>query len=90
MKFKEFSDFADDSGSSIRFLKDVKKMSELDINSNCQNCRAIYRPCLDNELIDEKLLWVPEQAFKFAHNFKLKYNGELTDILIEDLLFEVT
>ena len=38
---------------------------------------------------DEKLLWVPEEAFKFAHEFRVKYNGELTDTLIEKLLFEL-
>lgn len=38
---------------------------------------------------DEKLLWVPEEAYKFAHEFRLKYSGELTDTLIEKLLFEL-
>lgn len=32
---------------------------------------------------------MPEEAFKFAHEFRLKYSGELTDTLIEKLLFEL-
>lgn len=38
---------------------------------------------------DEKLLWVPEESYKFAQSFRLKYDGELTDTLIENLLFEL-
>jgi len=32
---------------------------------------------------------VPSEAFKFAHEFRIKYNGQLTDTLIEHLLFEL-
>ena len=32
---------------------------------------------------------MPEEAFKFAHEFRVKYDGELTDTLIEKLLFEL-
>lgn len=50
----------------------------------------VLRPCQEEaQLIDEKMLWVPEEAFKFAHEFRLKYRGEMTDTLIERLLFEL-
>jgi len=39
--------------------------------------------------LDEKMLWCPEEAWKFASTFRLKYEGEMTDILIERLLFEL-
>lgn len=72
-------------------MKDIKKFTELDvyINGGGYPSNKILRPCIQEEIIDEKLLWVPEEAFKFAHDFRLKYNGELTEVLIEDLLFEV-
>ena len=42
-----------------------------------------------NDADIEKLYWAPIDAFKFAHDFKIKYDGKLTDELIESLLFEV-
>lgn len=42
-EFKEFADIADDSGSSIRFLKGIKIKSYVDLgcNSKCKN----IKPC---------------------------------------------
>jgi len=31
-----------------------------------------------DEFIDEKMLWCPEEAWKFAHEFRQKYKGEMT------------
>lgn len=39
--------------------------------------------------VDEKALWVPQEAYKFAHEFRLKFDGKLTESLIEHLLFEL-
>lgn len=58
---------------------------DLGCNAKCKNIKA----CQHDSVIDEKVLWVPEEAFKFAHEFRLKYQGELTDTLIEKLLFEL-
>jgi len=38
---------------------------------------------------DEKECWAPRDAFKFMQEFRKNYNGELTDTLIEKLLFEL-
>lgn len=35
------------------------------------------------------MIWVPQEAHRFAHEFRLKYNGMLTETLIEQLLFEL-
>ena len=35
------------------------------------------------------MLWVPAAAFKFAHDFRIKYDGRLTENLIEHLLYEL-
>ena len=66
----------------MTFLKNLKKKSLLD-------CKFRWHCKPDEEIVDEELLWVPEEAFKFIHSFKLKYSGELTDTLIELLLFEL-
>lgn len=48
------------------------------------------KQCQKKDLyIDEKSLWIPQEAYKFAHKFRLEYNGELTETLIEQLLFEL-
>ncbi|KAL4471197.1 hypothetical protein ABPG72_007564 [Tetrahymena utriculariae] len=92
-EYKEFADIADDSTHSIRYLKDIKARTYVD--AKCHTHCKFIRPCQcpktgENQWVeDEKLLWVPEEAFRFAHEFRLKYNGELTDTLIEQLLFEL-
>lgn len=32
---------------------------------------------------------MPQAAYKFAHEFRLKYDGRLTETLIEHLLYEL-
>lgn len=67
-EFKDFAEIADDEGFNIRFLKDVKAKSYVDIGCGCR-CRSI-RPwcpaCVQDEVLDEKMLWCPEEAWKFA------------------------
>jgi hypothetical protein len=49
------------------------------VDNNCHTQCKLIRPCMcmkideNHYLEDEKLLWIPEEAFKFAHSFKLKY-----------------
>ena len=50
---------------------------------------VLERLCVQEELVDEKELWTPHDAFRFAQEFRKKYNGELTDALLEKLLFEL-
>ena len=40
-------------------------------------------------LLEETDKWIPREAFKFMQEFRRNYNGELTDSLIEKLLFEL-
>ena len=41
------------------------------------------------EAQQEKMMWVPLEAFQFAHDFRLRFKGELTDDLVDNLLHEV-
>lgn len=70
----------------MRFLKGVKAKSYIDHGAPCK-CK-VMRPCVEDEIVDERNLWCPEDAWKFAHDFRLNYDGELTETLIEKLLYE--
>lgn len=82
-EWKEFGCFADDHLNSISFLK---RMGE-----GKGEEEAGKRSCLREERkkVKEEEMWVPSEAFQFAREFRGKYGGELTDELIEYLLFEV-
>ena len=47
-------------------------------------CETVADPTLS-----EPEKWVPQDAFKFMQEFRRNYNGELTDTLIEKMLFEL-
>ena len=91
-EYKDFADFGDDAGGSVRFLSGAIKQSKVDAkvgrsgtpNGHTRHC-AYYEQCL----IDEKELWIPRDAFKFMQEFRQNYKGELTDPLVEKLLFEL-
>lgn len=60
----------------------------MDSDCTCKYLKPGCPSCVD-EVIDEKMLWCPEEAWKFAHDFRLKYKGEMTEKIIERLLFEL-
>lgn len=86
-EYKTFAEKADASGS-IRYLTSLGKFSNVDLAYNHKELKNLdcHRPDL---FINEDMLWVPSEAFKFAHEFRVRYNGQLTDTLIEHLLFEL-
>jgi hypothetical protein len=86
-EFKDLSKKADASGS-INYLAQIGKFSKVDMAVKYKELKNLdcHRPDL---FVDESLLWVPSEAFKFAHEFRIKYDGKLTDTLIEHLLFEL-
>jgi hypothetical protein len=85
--YKNFSAKADASGS-INYLTSIGKFTKVDLASNYKELKNLdcHRPDL---FVDEKVLWVPSEAFKFAHEFRIKHEGKLSDTLIEHLLFEL-
>lgn len=89
-EFQDFADYADDASRSITFLKEIPVKSVVDCKCACLKCKHA-RPCLveQSKYVDEKSLWAPTEAFNFIHEYKLKYNGELNETLIENLFFEV-
>jgi len=97
-EYSEFADFADDNSGSIRFLKGSLGKTLVDetykqltgtVTAKSKADAVLERLCVQEELVDEKELWTPHDAFRFAQEFRKKYNGELTDALLEKLLFEL-
>jgi len=37
----------------------------------------------------EGFFWVPADSYKFANDFRIKYQGQFTEEILEILLFEV-
>jgi hypothetical protein len=87
---KEYKDLANkaDASGSIHYLTKIGKFSQVDMAVRYKELKSLdcHRPDL---FVDESVLWVPSEAFKFAHEFRIKYDGQLTDTLIEHLLFEL-
>jgi len=98
-EYSDFADFADDNTGSIRFMKGSLGKTQLDIDykrltgavsSAAKTADAVVdRLCGPEKLVEEKEMWTPHDAFRFAQEFRKKYNGELTDALLEKLLFEL-
>ncbi|KAL4466916.1 hypothetical protein ABPG74_010513 [Tetrahymena malaccensis] len=76
-EFKDFFKFAKDS-RDITNLKYIPKLANVkqDIDD-----KVIKVP------INQKMLWVPRDAFSFALHLKQKYNGKLDEKCIEEFLF---
>lgn len=87
-EYKDFAEFADSSGS-IHYLKTIGRFSKLDLADRFKKLSNMKVSEKKRLVVDEKALWVPEEAYKFAHKFRLEYDGKLTEPLIELLLFEL-
>ena len=87
---KEYKSFAEKakSSDSIAYLTSIGKFTKVDLACNYKELAGLDQRSPDL-FVNEDLLWVPQEAFKFAHEFRVKYNGQLTDTLIEHLLFEL-
>lgn len=99
-EYSEFADFADDNTGSVRFLKGSLGLAKTHVDETYKHLTGtvtakstadavLERLCVKEDLVDEKELWTPHDAFRFAQEFRKKYNGELTDPLLEKLLFEL-
>lgn len=65
----------------MRFLKEVAKKRDV------AKSAKMYSDM--NKDKGENLFWVPLDAFKFAHDLRLKFKGQFTEEILEMLLFEV-
>jgi len=93
-EYRDFADFADDNSGSIRFMKDTIRKTNLDTNYKKHygadvKESVVERLCVKESLLDEKEMWIPHDAAKFAREFRRTYNGEITDALMDKLLFEL-
>jgi len=95
-EYSDFADFADDNSGSIRFLKDNMRQTLVDTSFKKLSSggmtspeKVIERLCVKESLLDEKEVWVPHDAHRFAHEFRKQFKGELTEALLEKLMFEL-
>jgi len=93
-EYSDFAEFADDNAGSIRFMKGATGKTQVDTNYKRITGKpdaegVIERLCVQEALLEEKEMWTPHDAFRFAQEFRKKYDGELTDALLEKLLFEL-
>lgn len=80
-QFKEFSSIT--GVEKIRFLPKAKQGS-----LQRRTHQAAY-DSIKKEAQQEKTMWVPLEAFQFAHDFRMQFQGELTEELTDNLLYEV-
>jgi hypothetical protein len=83
-EFQEFAENANLSNCHVRFLNDATKRKE-----SIKNLRLKNDTSRDKGDI-ESLFWVPLDAFRFAHDLRLKYKGQFTEEILENLLLEVS
>lgn len=83
-EFREFAENANLSNFQIRYLKDVPKRRD-----SCKSLKA-HVETMKEKNENENLYWVPLDAFRFAHDLRLKYKGQFTEEILESLLFEVS
>jgi len=82
-EFKEFAENANLVGDDIRFLKNMHK--EKGNNKNFKLWSEQRK--LKSEF--EGFFWVPADSYKFANDFRIKYQGQFTEEILEILLFEL-
>ena len=82
-EYKEFAENANLMNDDVRFLKSVHK--EKGTNKNFKLWAEQRK--LKSEF--ENFFWIPTDAFKYANDFRIKYQGNFTEEIIESLLFEL-
>ncbi len=82
-EYKEFAENANLMNDDVRFLKNVHK--EKGTNKNFKLWAEQRK--LKSEF--ENFFWIPTDAFKYANDFRIKYQGNFTEEIIESLLFEL-
>ena len=78
-EFKNFGEFAADSGASVRYLDPERQPASA--------CALKTAPKLKNFKADEEMEdWIPEDAFKVAHEFRNKCAGQVSASLMNQFL----
>jgi hypothetical protein len=84
-EFKDFAYLADDVSGGIRYVK-----STIDQNiKKSKSMRTKDRLHFEKVTPRNDLNWVPMEAYNYAFEFRDKNNLELSDMLLEELLFSV-
>jgi hypothetical protein len=85
-EYKEFIDFNDDSGGNVRYLKDEEPPKKKRGTGAKQN---VVSPDNKRNLEIEKDEWVPEEAYRLAHDVRFQTSGEITPKLMNKLLISL-
>lgn len=73
------------------FMKNITqrmRKGEIPLNNKTTNSCARHCHCMEIR-VDERLLWTPSLCYKKLLQLKIKYNSNLTESCIEELLFEL-
>lgn len=82
-KFADFASFAKDSGGMMVYLGDPEKPRRVRHYPKSGNKVRDIRP--EEEMAD----WVPEEAFRLAHDFRTKNGNKICKTLINQLLTDL-
>lgn len=77
-EFANFGEFAHDSGASVRFL-DAERQPTTCHPKPVNKLKGFKA----NEEIED---WLPQEAFKIAHNFRNKFAGQISESLMNTFL----
>lgn len=78
-QFKNFAEFATDSGAAVRYLDPERKPASAGANKKAPELR-------DFKAGEETEDWIPEDAFKVAHEFRNKCAGQVSTSLMNQFL----
>ena len=78
-QFKNFGEFATDSGQAVRYLDNERKTAG---ESSTKSGSKLKDFVAGEETED----WVPEDAFKVAHEFRNKCAGQVSKSLMNQFL----
>mmetsp|Transcript_1246 Transcript_1246/g.1459 ORF Transcript_1246/g.1459 Transcript_1246/m.1459 type:complete len:187 (+) Transcript_1246:709-1269(+) len=78
-EFKNFAEFANDSGASVRYLDPQREPTTCHFPKYESKLKTLKQ---SEEMED----WIPEEAFKVAHDFRNKCAGQISTSLMNQFL----
>jgi hypothetical protein len=81
-EFKNFGEFATDSGNSVRYLDPERQPSTCHFPKYESKLKGLK----ESEEMED---WIPEDAFKVAHDFRNKCAGQVSPALMNQFLKDI-
>ena len=88
-EYKEFSEFADDSGGNMRFLSNEDSPQISSKKKRGTGAKQQFQPLTVIDGENEKINWVPEEAYQLAHEVRYQTSGEISPKLMNKLLMSL-